>query len=78
MAMTQQEQRGLGGLLLRAWMWLVPIAMFVAAAIFGVVAVIDGRWGLFAFMVFVGVIAVGMLVLHWWILNRFGQPSGGQ
>jgi hypothetical protein len=76
--MTQQQQRGLGSFLLRAWMWLVPIAMFMAAAIFSVVAVIDGMWGLFAFMVFVAVIAVGMLVLHWWILYRFGQPSGGQ
>jgi hypothetical protein len=72
MVMTQQQQRRPGGFLLRAWMWLVPIAMFVTAAIFGVAAVIDGRWGLFAFMVFVGVIAVGMLVLHWWILYRFG------
>jgi hypothetical protein len=58
-------------------MWFVPIAMLVAAVAFGVIAALDERWGLLAFMVFVGVIAVAMLVFHWWVLYRFGVTQGG-
>jgi len=64
-------------LALRAWMWFVPIAMLGAAVFFGVIAALDGKWGLLAFMVFVGVIAMAMLSFHWWILYRFGQTAGG-
>jgi hypothetical protein len=49
------------------------------AVFFSVVAVLDEMWGLFAFMIFVGIIAVGMLFLHWWIMYRFGaQQEGGK
>ncbi len=70
--------RGQGvGFALRAWMWFVPIAMLVASAVFGVVAAVDGRWGLLVVMVFMGVVALGLLGLHWWLLYRFGHASGG-
>jgi hypothetical protein len=70
-----EQQQGPAMFFLRAWMWLVPILMFVAAVVFGVVAALDGLWGLFGFMVFVGVTAIGMLFFHWWILYRFGQTG---
>lgn len=57
-------------------MWFVPVAMLVAAVVFGVLAALDGRWGLLAFMVLVGVIAIAMLAFHWWILYRFGRAPG--
>jgi hypothetical protein len=72
------QQHGLTPFLLRAWMWFVPIAMFVAAVVFGVVAAADERWGLLAFMVFVGVIAIAMMLFHWWILYRFGAGEGNE
>jgi hypothetical protein len=63
---------------LRAWMWLVPIGMLAAAAVFGTVAALDGRWGLLAVMVFIGVIGLALLVVHWWLLYRFGKAPGGE
>ena len=62
---------------LRAWMWFVPVAMIVAAVVFGTIAALDERWGLLAMMVFIGVIGAAMLYLHWWILYRFGRSEGG-
>jgi len=67
-----------GMFLLRLWMWAVPVVMLVAAVIFGTIAVIDGRWGLFAVMLFMGCIAVSLLVFHWWVLYRFGRSSEGE
>jgi hypothetical protein len=63
---------------LRAWMWFVPVAMFVVAFVFGTIAALDERWGLLAMMVFIGVIAAAMLFFHWWILYRFGRSEGGE
>jgi hypothetical protein len=62
---------------LRLWMWAVPIVILAAAVVFGTIAVIDGRWGLFVVMLFIGCIAVSLLVFHWWVLYRFGRSSGG-
>src|SRR3990172_9054111 len=58
---------------LRAWMWLVPIAMMVAAAAFGAIAAMDERWGLLAVMVFMGLTGLALLALHWWLLYRFAK-----
>jgi hypothetical protein len=63
-----------GMFLLRLWMWGVPVVIFVATVIFGTIAVIDGLWGLFVVMLFMGCIAVSLLVFHWWVLYRFGRP----
>jgi hypothetical protein len=71
---AQPESFGL--FVLRLWMWVVPIVMFVAAAIFGTIAVVDGRWGLFVVMLFMACIAVSLFVFHWWVLYRFGRSSG--
>jgi len=65
------------GLALRAWMWFVPIAMLFASLVFGMIAALDERWGLMAMMVFLGVIGLVLLVLHWWLLYRFGKATGG-
>ncbi|MEO7666629.1 MAG: hypothetical protein ABIU97_06295 [Dehalococcoidia bacterium] len=62
--------------LLRAWLWLVPIGMMIAATGFGLYAAIDGRWALFGFMVVIEFVAISLLIFHWWILYRFGkQPE---
>jgi hypothetical protein len=66
-----------GMLILRIWIWAVPIVMLVAAAIFAAIAVADGRWGLFVVMLFMGAVAVSLLVFHWWVVYRFGNRAGG-
>jgi len=60
---------------LRAWMWIAPVAMLVVSGVFAVLSALDGNWGLMAVMVVIGVVAVGMLVLHWWLLYRFGRQT---
>lgn len=66
----------LGMVLLRAWLWLVPIGMMIGATGFGLYAAIDGRWPLFGFMVVIEFVAISLLIFHWWILYRFGkQPE---
>ena len=67
-----------GTFVLRLWMWAVPVVMFAAAVIFASIAVADGRWGLFVVMLFIGCIAVSLLVFHWWVLYRFGRSSGNE
>ncbi|MDO8614924.1 MAG: hypothetical protein Q7T33_04195 [Dehalococcoidia bacterium] len=59
-------------LAMRAWMWLVPIAMLAAAAVFGAIAALDGRWALFVVMLFMGALGLTLLVVHWWLMYRFG------
>jgi hypothetical protein len=74
--MSTIHDNTLGMFILRAWLWLVPIGMFIAALVFGAWAAIDGRWGLFGFMVFIEFTAIMLLIFHWWILYRFGkEPS---
>ena len=58
---------------LRLWMWTVPILMLVAAFIFGAIAAADERWGLLLVMIVMGLMALGLLVFHWWVLYRFGS-----
>ena len=60
---------------LRAWLWLVPIGMIVASAVFGVVAALDERWGLVAVMAVMGVFGLALLVFHTWLMYRFGKPG---
>jgi hypothetical protein len=64
--------------ILRVWMWLVPFTMILAAVLFGVVAVSDGKWGLFVVMFFMGALGAGLLVVHYWLLYRFGKDAGNQ
>jgi hypothetical protein len=73
-----QGQQALTMLFLRAWMWLVPIALVVAGVLFAVLAAADGRWGLFVVMVFMALVGVSLGGLHWWLLYRFGKTSGGK
>ncbi len=67
------EPESFGMFVLRLWMWAVPVVMFVAAVIFGGIAVAGGKWGLFVVMLVMGVIAVSLFVFHWWVMYRFGK-----
>jgi membrane protein YdbS with pleckstrin-like domain len=64
--------------ILRIWMWLVPFVMLVAAVVFGAIAVSDGKWGLVAVMVVMGVTAIGLMFFHYWVMYRFGKDAGKQ
>jgi membrane protein YdbS with pleckstrin-like domain len=64
--------------ILRVWMWLVPFVMLLAAVAFGAIAVSDGKWGLLAVMVVIGVSAIGLMYLHYWVVYRFGKDTGQQ
>lgn len=69
------SQNSLTVMFLRIWMWLVPLGMLVVSGGFAVWAAVDGKWGLFAVMVVMGVFALVLLVLHYWLLYRFGKDS---
>ena len=56
-------------------MWVVPIVMILAAFLFGAIAAVDERWGLLVVMVVMGLMALGLLVFHWWLLYRFGSAT---
>lgn len=62
--------------ILRVWMWMVPFAMILAAVLFGVLAASDGKWGLVAVMFLIGLAGLGLLVLHYWVMYRFGKDAG--
>jgi hypothetical protein len=66
------EQSAFTMFVLRAWMWVAPIAIIVASAVFSTIAVLDERWALLAVMLVMGVFGVALLLLHWWLLYRFG------
>ena len=68
-------QQSFGMFVLRLWMWAVPILMLVAAFVFGAIAVADERWGLLVVMIVMGLMAIGLLVFHWWVLYRFGSRA---
>jgi hypothetical protein len=70
-----QNDNSLTVLFLRVWMWLVPVAMFVAAIVFGTIAAVDGSWGLFGVMFVLGLVAIGLGVAHYWLLYRFGKGA---
>jgi hypothetical protein len=61
--------------ILRVWMWLVPAAMLFAAVLFGALAADDGKWGLVAVMAIIGLLGLGMLVFHYWLMFRFGKDA---
>lgn len=67
--------QGLTMLFLRVWLWLVPVVMLGAAVVFGGIAAADGRWPLFGVMLVIGLVAVGLMVLHYWLLYRFGKGA---
>jgi hypothetical protein len=56
-------------------MWFVPLAMLVAAVVFGVIAAADSNWALLAVMVVAGVFALVLMVVHYWLLYRFGRDG---
>ncbi len=62
-------------LVLRIWMWLVPFVMLLGAVIFGAIAVADGKWGLVALMIVIGVTAIGLMYFHYWVMYRFGKKE---
>ena len=66
------ESGGLGMLVMRAWLWLVPAVMLVASVVFGTIAALDGSWALVAVMVLMGVLALALFAVHWWVMYRFG------
>lgn len=66
--------------LLKLWLWVVPVGMLVAAAVFGTVAALDESWALLVVMVLMAFFAIGLLLLHWWAMYRFGsnqEPGAG-
>jgi heme/copper-type cytochrome/quinol oxidase subunit 2 len=68
-------QQGFGMFVLRLWMWAVPSLMLAGAFVFGAIAASDERWGLFVVMIVMGLLAIGLLVFHWWVLYRFGSRA---
>lgn len=71
-----RQDTSLTATMLRAWMWFVPIAMLVAAVVFGAIAAADSNWALLAVMVVAGVFACVLMVVHFWLLYRFGRGEG--
>jgi hypothetical protein len=63
---------------LRIWMWMVPFAMLLAAIVFGALAASDGQWGLVAVMAVIGVTAIGLMYVHYWVMYRFRKDTGKQ
>ncbi|MCH7616998.1 MAG: hypothetical protein J4O14_02995 [Chloroflexi bacterium] len=73
MAQGSIDDNSLTMLLLRVWMLAVPIAMLAAAVIFGGIAAADGRWALAGAMFGLGLLAIGLMAVHYWLLYRFGR-----
>ncbi len=73
MAQGPSSDNSLTMLFLRVWLWAVPIALLGAAVVFGGIAAADGRWGLTGVMFVLGLVAVGLMVMHYWLLYRFGK-----
>ncbi len=55
--------------LMRLWLWTAPLAMLALAALFGWLAVDEGKWGLLAAMVVLAAVAVGLFVVQWRLLR---------
>ena len=73
MAQGPAGDNSLTMLLLRIWLWAVPIVMLVVAVVFGGLAAAEGRWGLTGVMFVLGLVAIGLMVVHYWLLYRFGK-----
>jgi uncharacterized membrane protein len=81
MAQQNKDMNVVGGnalsmRILRFYLWAVPFVMILASLVFGAIAAADSRWGLFAVMVMIGVIGLGLLAVHYWLLYRFGKGAG--
>jgi hypothetical protein len=63
-------------IILRVWMWLVPVVILLAAVVFGAIAVSDGKWGFLVVMIVIGASAIGLMYLHYWVMYRFGKDVG--
>jgi len=59
--------------LMRLWLWTAPLVMLALAAMFGWLAVDEGKWGLLAAMVPLALVAVGLFVLQWRLLRRLRE-----
>ena len=59
--------------LMRLWLWTAPLAMLALAALFGWLAVDEGKWGLLVAMVLLALVAVGLFVLQWRLLRRLRE-----
>ena len=66
--------------LMRLWLWTAPLAMLALAALFGWLAVDEGKWGLLAAMALLAAVSVGLFVLQWRLLRPYGRNAnpGGQ
>ena len=62
--------------LVRLWLWTAPLAMLALAALFGWLAVDEGKWGLLAAMVLLAAAAVGLFVLQWRLLRGLAAAEG--
>jgi hypothetical protein len=71
--MSTINDNSLGMVILRAWLWIVPIGMILAAMVFGLYAFVQGEWALFGVMVALELVAISLLIFHWWVLYRFGK-----
>jgi len=69
------RQDGPGMRLMRLWLWTAPLAMLALAALFGWLAVDEGKWGLLAAMVLLALVAVGLFVLQWRLLRGLSAGS---
>ena len=64
---------------MRLWLWTAPLAMLALAALFGWLAVDEGKWMLLAAMVVLALVAVGLFVVQWRLLRGLlGTHSGGE
>ena len=61
--------------LMRLWLWTAPLAMLALAALFGWLAVDEGKWGLLAAMVLLALVAVGLFVLQWRLLRGLREAG---
>ena len=50
--------------LMRLWLWTAPLVMLALAAVFGWLAVDEGKWGLLVAMVLLALVAVGLFVVQ--------------
>jgi len=62
--------------LMRLWLWTAPLAMLALAALFGWLAVDEGKWGLLVAMALLALVAVGLFVVQWRLLRAYGGSEG--
>jgi len=69
------RQDGPGMRLMRLWLWTAPLAMLALAAMFGWLAVDEGKWGLLLAMVLLALVAAGLFVVQWRLLRGLSAGS---